>query len=287
MTETTVATPDLDLTRLSNEELQAFSDIVAGITNSGLRSMVDSAFPLHTAPKPVPDCVLIYAGGDTVHPWTTSEIMAMPERYRWPCWVRSNPSQVNALTDARQFVVWLQGHRVPRGTCVILDLETAVNTAYVNTFNLTLRQFGYRVTKYGSQSTIWSNPKTDGGTYLALPGPAELTNEGDEVARQYGFLGDRDLSVLKPQSELPLWDARPTHVRRLVEHVTAGKLSLAGLAAEPDHHETPAQIIYDTAHHASPAEWTQFAIYLDDLLTGQVPTHTVIPPGDHVWVYVD
>lgn len=174
------------------------------------REMVDSAFPLK-APPPGgwPECILIYSGGDTPHPWTTAEILAMPARYRWPCWVRSNPASVSALTDAAGFVLWLNTHKVPKSTCVILDLETAVDTAYVSVFNTELRAAGYRVTKYGSTSTIWKNPKTDGGTYIASEGPAELTGVGDEVARQYAFDNGYDRSVLLDQDQLPIWD---THV---------------------------------------------------------------------------
>lgn len=169
--------------------------------------MVDSAFPLK-APPPGgwPPVILIYAGGDTPHPWTTTEILSMPARYRWPCWVRSNPSQVSALTDAAGFTLWLNTHKVPHGTCVILDLETAVDPAYVALFNTEMRAAGFRVTKYGSTSTIWKNPKTDGGTYIASSGPSELTGVGDEVARQYQFDNGYDRSVLLDQAELPLWD---------------------------------------------------------------------------------
>jgi hypothetical protein len=175
------------------------------------RQMIDSAFPLRSAPPGGwRDIVLIYAGGDTPHPWTTAEILAMPARYRLPTWVRSNPQQVSAALDVALFTAWLHGHHVPMGTCVCLDYETAVDTGYVNTFNLGLRAAGYRLTKYGSQSTIWQNPKTDGGTFVALPGhPDELTTEGDTVATQYAFDGAYDLSITKDQAGFPLWDAHP------------------------------------------------------------------------------
>jgi hypothetical protein len=178
------------------------------------RWMVDSAFPLGSPPTTTPDghtieVVLIYAGGDTVHPWTQAEISAMPYRYRWPCWVRSDPTQVNAATDAALFAAWLHGHGVPMGTCVILDLEVAVDGSYVTTFNNALHAAGYAVTKYGSQNFIWSNPPTHGGTYVAEPGSDVLGTEGDEVARQYAFLAGRDLSILKGQADLKLWDTKP------------------------------------------------------------------------------
>jgi hypothetical protein len=192
------------------------------------RQMSDSAYPMK-APPPGGwrDIILIYAGGDTPHPWAPAEIAAMPSRYRWPCWVRSNPAQVNASTDAAQFLSWLRAHQVPTGTCVILDLETAVDTAYVNTFNLALRAAGWKVTKYGSQNYIWDNPKTDGGTFVALPGGNVLTTEGDTVARQYGFEGGYDLSITEDQDKLPLWDIHPpgNHKHLTVDGDTLGSLA--------------------------------------------------------------
>lgn len=192
------------------------------------RQMSDSAYPM-TAPPPGGwrDIILIYAGGDTVHPWSPAEIAAMPSRYRWPCFVRSNPSQVSAVQDAGWFTAWLKAHDVPKGTCVILDLETAVDTGYVNAFNLALRGAGYKVTKYGSQDFIWQNPKTDGGTFVALPGGNILTTEGDTVARQYGFEGGYDLSITLDQDKLPLWDAHPpgSTTHKTVKGDTLGSLA--------------------------------------------------------------
>jgi hypothetical protein len=221
---TTTAEQPAELTQAEYEAT------TAEISAAGLRSMYDSAFPGGVPLRPVSDAVLIYAGGDTPHPWKTQEILAMPERFRWPCWVRSNPTQVSAEADASLFAAWLHGHHVPMGTCVILDLETAVDAIYVERFNLVMRRAGWKVTKYGSQSTIWQNPKTDGGTYLALPGPAQLTGEGDEVARQYGFMGGFDLSVLKDQAALPIWDTRPPK-RGPYRHTGDGKETMDGVLA--------------------------------------------------------
>ena len=197
--------------------------------------MSDSAYPM-TAPPPGGwrDIILIYAGGDTVHPWTTAEIAAMPSRYRWPCFVRSNPAQASVTADAAWMIAWLKAHNVPKGTCVILDLEVAVDTAYTGAFNGALRGAGYLVTKYGSQDFIWSNPKTDGGTFVALPGGNVLSTEGDTVARQYGFEGSYDLSITLDQDKLPLWDTQggntgpPTHS---VTHKTVAGDTLGSLAA--------------------------------------------------------
>ena len=241
-----------------------------------LRTMVDSAYPLHAPPR-ICDIVLIYAGGDTIHPWTPAEIATMPERWRWPCFVRSNPAQCDPSADAGWFIHWLAARAVPRHTCVILDLETAVDATYVNAFNAQLRTAGYLVTKYGSQDFIWQNPKTDGGTFLALPGPAQLTGEGDEVARQYGFEGGYDLSVVL--ASLPLWDTRPPHQSGLYEHVTGGHLSLAALADAE--HETPAEIIRDTVARDDPAQNAALGDYLNAAMDGYGAR---MPAGLRLWL---
>jgi hypothetical protein len=175
-----------------------------------LRTMKDSAWP--TSAGPLTDIVLIYVGGDTPHPWTTADILSMPERYRFPTWVRSNPSGFNGAIEGALFVAWLHGHGVPMGACVCLDLETAINAAYVNSFNLVLRAAGYRLTKYGSTSTIWQNPKTDGGTYVAEPGATGMDTTGDTIATQFAYDGVYDLSWVMAQPIAPLWDTKPVIV---------------------------------------------------------------------------
>jgi hypothetical protein len=224
------------------------------------RQMIDSAYPLKTQPQPLCDIVLIYAGGDTPHPWTKTEISAQPNRYRWPCWVRSNPGQVNAAFDAGQFTEWLRTHDVPQHTAVILDLETAVDARYVNIFNLALRAAGYKTTKYGSRSTIWKNPKTDGGTFVAWPGhPNTMDTTGDTVAVQYLFQGRYDKSIVLGQDALPLWDTKPPGPFRQV--VPAGNLwSLRKVIA--DRGTTLDHITELTLANADPAHIAIFNTYL-------------------------
>lgn len=207
-TTAVLAEPLLVTTRDHRGPVPAYSLLEAG--TAATRTMIDSAWPVKQDKTIKADILLVYVGGDTPHPWTNADITAQPERYIWPTWVRSNPtSALEAGVEAALFVAWLHGHNVPPGVHVILDLETAVNAAYVNTFNLAMRAAGYKCTKYGSQNYIWKNPKTDGGTFVALPGPAVLTTEGDTVARQYAFDGSYDLSVVQPQSQLKLWDVHP------------------------------------------------------------------------------
>lgn len=173
------------------------------------KTMVDSAYPQNF---PVTDVVLIYAGGDTPHPWTDTEIAAQKARWRLPCWVRSNPQQVNVQGDIDGFVAWLQAHGVPKGSATLLDLETAVDAAYVNAFGAGLHAAGYLVLPYGSLSTIFGNPALDGvftahytGAQHFCPGTIGTQWIDDTM------LGKPwDLSVVA--DSVPLWDTQPPPV---------------------------------------------------------------------------
>lgn len=177
------------------------------------REMIDSAYPLH--PEPHKPITLVYIGGDTPHAWTAAEIRALPSRWVLPTWVRSDPQDVNPAGDADACIARLRDLGVPKGTTVCLDLEVAINAGYVDTFNRLLTEAGYRVLKYGSGSRngtgfIWNNPKTSGGTFIAAPDhDPNIPNVGDCVAVQYDFAGSYDLSTVKDQATVPLFEINP------------------------------------------------------------------------------
>jgi hypothetical protein len=170
------------------------------------RSMIDYAFPI--IPPPVQtDIVLVYVGGDTPHPWTDADMHSQSARYRLPCWVRSNPQSADATSDANQMIAWLKAHNVPVNTCIVLDLETAVDAVYVKTFNTILSGAGYRTIKYGSKNFIFKNPQTSGGTWVPdLTDVPHMYTVGDTVATQYIFASGYDLSEVLDNNQVPLWD---------------------------------------------------------------------------------
>ena len=152
---------------------------------------------------PGTDTVLIYCGGDTPHDWTNAEIDEQPERYRLPTWVRSDPAGDSA-TDAASFISWLQVHGVPKSTSVVLDLETAVDPAYVSRFGALLNAAGYFVLPYGSTSTIKMNPVLN-GYFVAEPGATGMYP--GSVATQFAYRGSYDLSWIL--DSVTLWDTHP------------------------------------------------------------------------------
>jgi len=103
-----------------------------------------------------------YLGGDTPHIWTDAEWKRFGSLRKLPIWVRSDPGAVNAEADAFAALEGLYGLRVSRGTTIALDLETAVDSGYVNTFHGVMRWAGFYVWVYGSASTVFGNPEADG-----------------------------------------------------------------------------------------------------------------------------
>lgn len=164
----------------------------------------DAAFP--PASPPPTDVVAFYIGGDTPHVWTAEEIAAQKARYRLPIWVRSNPQNVIVENDVTACVAALKAIGAPRGTCVVLDLETAVAVDYCNAFGWELNANGYSVLPYGSPSTLFKNPRLDGywvAGQPSAPSPWPPGLIGVQLLQQ-GPNGawDNDLFV----DTLSLWD---------------------------------------------------------------------------------
>ena len=162
----------------------------------------DAAFP---TPGGIPgtDTVLIYCGGDAFHDWSASDIASQPERYRLPCWVRSN-SGVNPNTDSAAMIQWLKSNNVPVNTATVLDLETLVDAAYVTQYGAALHAADYFVLPYGSSSTLFQNPELD-GYFVAEPGATAIDIRC--VATQYGYYQSYDLSWIA--DSVHLWDTQP------------------------------------------------------------------------------
>ena len=123
--------------------------------------MFDASTPPSSAP-PGYRAVAGYLGGDTPHIWTDAEWKRFGSLRKLPIWVRSDPGAVNAEADAFAALEGLYGLRVSRGTTIALDLETAVDSGYVNTFHGVMRWAGFYVWVYGSASTVFGNPEADG-----------------------------------------------------------------------------------------------------------------------------
>lgn len=146
-----------------------------------------------------------YVGGDTVHVWSKAEVDATPYRYRLPVFVRSNPPGPGAAADVAACVTRLKAIGAPPGCLVALDVETAVDAAYVRAFHAALRAAGHVLIVYASQSYTAGQGNPDGLYWGAQWTGAAHIAAGDAMTQYVSFSGyDESLAT----SALPFWDTR-------------------------------------------------------------------------------
>jgi hypothetical protein len=166
----------------------------------------DAAYPPTNAPA---DQVAFgYLGGNTPHPWTRAEWAAQKARYRVGIWTRSNPTgAAQGTAEGNAAVAAWRGLGAPAGTLIALDLETAVNAAYVNAFDAATTAAGFKVAAYGSKSTLPRNPKPSGGYWIA-----DVTNKPHlypgATITQYEFESGWDDDEISGTLVGLLWDTQ-------------------------------------------------------------------------------
>lgn len=172
-----------------------------------MRTMYDAAWP---PADPHLDVCAFYIGGDTPHVWTDAEIAGQSARWRLPIYTCDNPGSRNPTNDANSAVAWLRSHSVPLGSALALDYETAVDGAYLTSFDNVVKAAGYKTMVYGSLSYVMQNPRPSAGYWTADWTTQPHLNSG-AMATQY--ISDTqlnksyDLSVVS--DSLVLWDTNP------------------------------------------------------------------------------
>lgn len=194
------------------------------------KRMYDAAFA-PTSPPPW-EVVGGYIGGNAYHVWSEAEWASQPARYRLPIYVRSHPAGHDPHDDAAAAITWLRHHGVPRGCAVALDLETAVNGPYVRAFDQALVAAGYVVLAYGSLDTIFGNPRTSGGYWVAhYTGYDHM--EPRAVATQWA----NDKQLGKPwdantvADSVPLWDTQQAQEDDMAQVSSLGAGGTLSIAA--------------------------------------------------------
>jgi len=161
----------------------------------------DAAWP--PDPPPQTDGACIYVGGDTPHVWTLPEIVRQPARFRLPIWVRSDPLQAKAITDAAACLRQLALIGAPRGCLVALDVETAIDPSYVQGFGTLLIAGGHPIMAYGSLPGLFHNDIADGWYW-----GADWTDRphlcAGTVMTQYATFRTYDADLA--ETALPFWD---------------------------------------------------------------------------------
>lgn len=201
-----------------------------------MRQMWDAIVP-NAGPSSWPIAAGYIPGGDAYRGWTDKDWASEKARFRLPIWVRSNPTTaVEGINEAHAAAAWAIKHGQPKGTCIALDLETAVDPAYVRAFNTALFQSGYLAMAYGSLSTIFGNPTTHGGFWVAhYTGQPHM--ESGAMATQYANYGAYDASLVN--DNVSLWDTT-THPHQVVElqsgYLNNGKGAITTIAVAPGEH---------------------------------------------------
>lgn len=168
---------------------------------SSLRGMFDASKPPTQRPPNVKTVPIAagYIGGNTPHIWTDQEWDLIPQKQRLPIYVCSHPELHDPNVEATNAIMWLNNHHVPDGVLVALDLETAVNPPFVRAFDKRIVQSGRLLIIYGSKSTIFQNPLTSGGYWVAdwtgtphLVSRSLITQYASDTMLQLGY----DLNVV-------------------------------------------------------------------------------------------
>jgi hypothetical protein len=159
----------------------------------------DAAFPYPLQPGVEVGC--FYIGGDATHIWTPEEVNALTTRYRLPIFVRSNPGAANPVADASAALAQL-GNIPPRDCLIALDLETASDTAYVQSFAAHVSPHPIMV--YGSAGNIFG---TSAGhlVWVADPG-APSPDPAATGGTQYLWSTSYDLDWFTQAAVNLMWD---------------------------------------------------------------------------------
>lgn len=138
--------------------------------NETLSLMYDAAFPPST-PYPGARAAALYIGGNALRVATASDWLNVQHLTQFPIWVGAGESDPTG--HAAQCVSIMKSLGFEAGftsafrRAVLLDFETEVDPAWVNSFGSVIWGSGYSTLVYGSESTIVDNPAKE-GRWIAL-----------------------------------------------------------------------------------------------------------------------
>ena len=163
----------------------------------------DAAYPLSN--PPATDGVAFYIGGNATHVWTDAEIAGQHARYRLPVFVRDNPSAATPSADVTAAVARLKAIGAPHGCLVAWDVETSADSSYIAAVYADLKDAGYKLIVYGSESSVFGNANPD-GLYWGAQWTGKEHLAGHDAMTQWVSFSAYDESVAL--SSLPFWDTK-------------------------------------------------------------------------------
>lgn len=159
--------------------------------------MFDASTPPDHAPAGY-QAVAGYIGGATPHVWTHAEWDRFNALKKLPIWVgrivTGAPAPQNEAFEALRRLFELH---VPKGSPVVLDLETHVDGPYVRSFGAVLSWAGYRTWVYGSASSLFRNPPLGGYWVADYTGTPFMYQHKDVRATQYASGQTYDSSTVQ------------------------------------------------------------------------------------------
>lgn len=128
-----------------------------------------------------------YLGGpNAFHAWSAGDWRQFPKNPKLPIWVGGGAG----ISEAAQALTMLHIIGAQPAKVMMLDMETRVDTAYVEAFGGFMQWAGYRVWVYGSKDTVFSNPQLNGYAVADPTGEAHMFNHPGVRLTQYSF-GDK------------------------------------------------------------------------------------------------
>lgn len=158
--------------------------------------MWDAAHPTFPWPRWL-KIVAGYIGGQAEHVWTVVEWRAAGNRKKLPIWVAQLFGPRDHFKDAWQILQMCFLLRIPKGSPIVIDMETNVDAHYLTGIYTILHFFGYRVWVYGSRDFVFGNPRCDGYWVADFTNVKHMVPGRFVVATQDRDPGKYDTSCVK------------------------------------------------------------------------------------------
>lgn len=180
-------------------------------------------------PQPTVPVAAMYAGGDTPHDVTDSQLADIRARWMVIIWTGYDHANDGAA-EAAKYIAWLHAHHWTPGTLVAVDTEELIIPEFLAAFNAAVTAAGWLLLHYESKNAIPGNPPTSGGLWAADWTGIPHLRPGD-TATQYvpdKWLGaPYDLSLIKATA--PLHELHPPVVHPLTYADVAMHLPVLGV----------------------------------------------------------
>lgn len=145
---------------------------------------------------------------EAFHPWAPADWARFPG-YKLPVWVHEPGS--DGAAAGREVLAQVRGLGVPAGCIIALDMETRVDSTFVDRFAAELARpgAGFKTWVYGSQAFVGRNPPANGYWVADYTGDSHvidwLLSQPHVRAVQWASNAGYDSSLVKAWTEGDMW----------------------------------------------------------------------------------